>query len=207
MSCKPIRFSRACHPETGINGIAVHRDAAGAILASDVIYWSGGPSPTNPNGNVVTALADIADYAAAQAAEQAACQPDPVTRWIEAEDSAGRELLLTVIDGVPTSAIYLDGTAYAGTMADINWVEDDDLEVDTREVCFNGNPILRVQTERLTVQATDADTGTVTSIVYTDTQGNPVTAPVQADFDSGAAYFGACRITPKPAYYPACGAC
>ena len=74
------RFSRAQRRSAPcINGVAVHCDASGGLLPIDVIYWSDG-TIRDPDGNAVSALADLADFPAAQTAMKAACE----TRQVQA---------------------------------------------------------------------------------------------------------------------------
>lgn len=215
MSCKLIRFTGATStnevgaPAYGISGVRVNRDSTGALLDSPVVYWSDG-AITNLAYDAVTALADIADYTAAKVAEQTDCTPEPPEQIFAGEDTDGRELLLTVVGGVPTSAIYLDGTAYTGDLGDINFDDEDDKELIKTDVCFNGKNIAVLHEFGNSAQALQADNGGlfIDATNWIDVFGTVLSGadiPAQANFDDGTATVGACRVSSLPPAFNLCG--
>lgn len=217
MSCKLIRFTGATStnevgtPAYGITGVRVNRDENGELLDSPVVYWSDG-TVTDLAYNVVAPLSDIADFAAAKAAEAGDCSSD-IIQYVTGEDSEGKEVVIKLINGLYDSAIYLsDGSAYTGPAVDLNWDDETSKDFEQIPVCFNGQNLIALVEFNDYAQRDDNDTAYLTDnaavVNYiTPTGAFATTTPTQADFDSGVAKVGECRVSVLPPSFNLCGGC
>lgn len=216
MSCKQKRFFGAESTNTkglpvyGTSGIKVVRNAAGQQISPAVIYWATGQI-TDIAYNTVAPVSDIANYAAAQLAETADCS-SVSTLYFQGEDATGKDVIVTVTNGLVASAAYLDGSAYTGLLGDLNWNDADDKELASFPVCFNGNNLIALVQTSDNAQSGLTDTQLLTANLAATVFITPMgvvatTVPTQADFNTGVASVGECRVSTPPPTYSLCGNC